>query len=64
LLAFRGFKVSDYATALNIKSPSLSKKFKYDQFTYHELIKLAELTGTTLCLLDDKDGSVVVSFID
>ena len=52
LLAMRGLKISDYAAALQLKSGSLSRKLKDESFTYSDLLVLANLTETELCLID------------
>lgn len=62
VLIFRGLKVSKYSERLGIKDASLSRKLKDEAFTISDLIKLAELTESHLCLVDEKDKSVILNF--
>lgn len=55
--------MADYAARLGIKEPSLSRKLKDEAFTLGDILELAALTETSLCLLD-KDKNIVTTFND
>lgn len=64
LLKFKGLNISDFARFLNVSRQQISNKKKTDTFRADELIKLAELTDTTLVFLDNKTGKPLISFDD
>lgn len=41
---------------------SLSNKFKNEAFSADDLIKLAELTDTTLAFIDNKTNNILIKF--
>lgn len=52
---------SDGAEALGISYYSYGNKIRGKEFTTEDLIKLANLTGTTLAFLDEK-GEPIIKF--
>ena len=56
-----GKELQDYAEHLQISRQQLSNKKNSDAFKADDLIMLADLTDTTLALVD-KNGKVVVEF--
>ena len=56
-----GKELQDYAEHLQISKQQLSNKKNNDAFKVDDLIMLADLTNTTLALVD-KNGKVVVEF--
>ena len=62
LLYLRGLRPSHYADRLGIKEPSLSRKFKDEAFSIKDLLALADLTNSSLCLVDNAGNSVLVNF--
>lgn len=57
----RDLKLSDYAEKLSIFSQALNRKFNTQVFSVSDLIKLADLTSTTLSFVDS-GGKVVMAF--
>jgi len=62
LLVSKGLKVLDYADALNIQDQSLSRKLKDDAFTIQDILVLANLTESHLCLVANHDQKVILDF--
>ena len=54
ILTLNSLSLNDYAEKLNIKAASLSRKLKDDSFTIQDLFTLAEITGTSLCLVSEE----------
>lgn len=62
LLALKGTTLSNYATHLGITKQSLNNKANRDAYKISDLIKLADLTNTTLAFNDKKTGKPVIEF--
>lgn len=62
LLAFRGFNFSNYANHLSITKQSLNNKSKRNAYKINDLIKLAELTNTTLAFNDKDTNKPLIEF--
>lgn len=56
-----GKKLQDFAEHLGISKQQLSNKKNTDAFSADDLIMLADLTNTTLALVD-KNGKIVLEF--
>ena len=61
LLKLKGLNLVGYAEYLKVSKQQITNKKKTDSFKADDLIKLAELTNTTLCFVDDK-GKTLISF--
>ena len=55
----RGLLLKDYENALHLKVGSLWNKLNKSSFTYNDLIVLAKLTDTELCLIDKETREIV-----
>lgn len=62
LLRLKGLNFSKYAEYMNISRQQISNKKINDTFRADELIKLAELTNTTLTFIDNKTNKPLMSF--
>lgn len=61
LLTIKGKNVRNYCEYLGILEQAGSRKIRTNSFKTEELIRLAELTNTTLAFIDEK-GKPVISF--
>ena len=64
LLASKNKKQITLANEMGIKYQSLQNKMQRNSFTSRDLIKIAELTGTSLAFVDEDDLSVIAFDID
>lgn len=64
LLALKGLKSADYARFLDILPQSLNSKYKTSKYTFLDLLKLGDLTGTRLAFVDKKNKPVVIFELD
>ena len=62
LLKLKGLNMSNYAKYMNVSRQQISNKKKNDTFRADELIKLAELTDTTLAFNDKETGKTLIEF--
>lgn len=63
LLALKNIKSADYVKVLGLaRQQALTTKYARGSFTSDDLIKLAELTGTTLAFNDNETGKPLIQF--
>ena len=63
LLAYTNITSLAFSQALGLSKPqALNTKYARESFTSDDLIKLAELTDTRLCFVDNKTNKEIVSF--
>lgn len=63
LLALKDVKSADYVKVLGLaRQQALTTKYARESFTSDDLIKLAELTGTTLAFNDKETGKPLIEF--
>jgi hypothetical protein len=63
ILARKDLNCADYANTIQVEPQSLSRKLKTEVFTFKELAGLANLTSTSLCLVD-KDTKEIVAILE
>lgn len=54
LLSMNGLKIEDYATQLGIHKFSASRKLRNNSVSIQDLMILADMTNTDICLVDRK----------
>lgn len=60
LLSLKGLNMTRYAEYMGMSKSSLGNKAKRGTWNSNDLIKLAELTGTTLVFNDNETGKPLI----
>ena len=61
LLSMNGFKIEDYANQLGIHKFSVSRKLRNNSVSIQDLIVLADMTNTDVCLVDRKTKVPIIT---
>jgi hypothetical protein len=62
LLSLKGLNMTSYANCLGKSKQQISNKNKTDVWSLDEIIKLADLTNTTLAFNDKETGKSLIEF--
>ena len=62
LLQLKGETISSYAKFTNRSQANISNKISRSSWNVNDLIKLAELTNTTLAFNDKETGKAIIEF--
>lgn len=62
LLELKNKTVNDLCTVLNSLAPAIYRKLNKNTFKTEEIIKIAEMTNTTLAFVDNETGKTLIEF--